>query len=336
MKTKKSTRRSPKRRHFKKQTKKRRYRTRNWKEYNAALVTRGSLTLWIGERVLASWLNQERTGQRGASLTYSEVAIETALSLKVVYHLSLRGAQGFLASVLQLMAMNHLPVPNYSTLSRRQKTLRVALPRSSKGQALHLLVDSTGCKIYGEGEWKVRQHGVSKRRTWRKLHLGVDEATGQIAAAVLTTNDVADSAVLPDLLGQVPEPIAQVSGDGSYDQRTCYDTLAKRQVEQGEPLQVAIPPRRGARIWQHSNSPGPPQVRDENLRRLRQIGRQRWKEESGYHRRSLAETAMFRYKSRFGDKLWARGFDSQATEAFLRCAALNKMTQLGMPDSYAV
>jgi hypothetical protein len=169
--------------------------------------------------------------------------------------------------------------------------LEVALPQRHKGQAIHVVVDSTGCKIYGEGEWKVRQHGISKRRTWCKLHLAIDEASGQILGAVLSTNDVADSAALPALIEQVEDPIEQLSGDGGYDKRVCYDTLRKRQEEQGEALRVTIPPRQGARIWQHGNSKAQLLARDENLRWVRQVGRQKWKEESGYHRRSLAETA---------------------------------------------
>lgn len=336
MKTKKNTGRSPKRRRFKNKPQKRLYRTRNWGEYNAALVQRGSLTLWVEPEVLEAWLNHERSGGRGASCTYTDTAICTGLTLKMVYHLPLRATEGLLTSLLKLMGLEHLAVPDYSTLCRRQKTLQVALPQQHKGQAIHVVVDSTGCKIYGEGEWKVRQHGISKRRTWRKLHLAVDEASGQLVGAVLSTNDVADSAALPALLEQVEEPLAQLSGDGSYDQRVCYDTLRKRQQEQGESLRVTIPPRHGARIWQHGNRRAERLARDENLRRVRQIGRQKWKEESGYHRRSLAETAMFRFKTIFGDKLSARIFESQAAEAFIRCAALNRMTQLGMPQSYAV
>lgn len=287
------------------------------------------------------------------------MAILTALTLKVVYRLPLRATQGLLGSLLGLLGLASLSVPNYmpnySTVSRRQKTLEVALPRqvqTPKGrdclqdqeQNLHLVVDSTGCKVYGEGEWKVRQHGYSKRRTWRKLHLGVDEASGEILAAVLTTNDIADSAVLGDLLEQVIEPLAQVSGDGGYDKRPCYEALRRHEKQQKETeafqetetLRVTIPPRHGARIWQHGNCKAERLARDENLRRIRQIGRAAWKVESGYHRRSLVETTMFRVKSLFGDKLNARCFEAQATEAFVRCAALNKMTGLGMPDSYIV
>jgi hypothetical protein len=249
VKTKKTTRRSPKCRRFKDKQKKRTYRSRHWHEYNAALVQRGSLTLWIEHAVLEAWLNQERSGRRGASCTYTETAISTGLTLKMVYHLPLRATEGLLTSLLKLMGLAQLPVPDHSTLCRRQKTLQVALPQQRKGQAIHLVVDSTGCKIYGEGEWKVRQHGISKRRTWRKLHLAVDEASGQILGAVLSTNDVADSAALPALLEQVEEqveePIKQVSGDGGYDKRPCYDTLRydtlhRRQQEQDEPLRVTI------------------------------------------------------------------------------------------------
>jgi IS5 family transposase len=254
----------------------------------------------------------------------------------VVYHLPLRATQGFLTSALQLMGLGHLPVPDYSTLCRRQKTLAVALTRPTPHEPIHLVVDSTGCKIYGEGEWKVRQHGVSKRRTWRKFHVGVDEATSEIVAAALTTNDVADSAMLPDLLNQVEDVIEQVSGDGGYDKRPCYETLRKRQQAQQEPLRVAIPPRKGARIWQHGNRREERLARDENLRQERRVGRKQWKQGSGYHRRSLAETAMSRYKGIFGDKLRARVFESQAVESLLRCVALNTMTKLGMPLSHVV
>jgi IS5 family transposase len=330
---KSNARRSRKRRHLKK---KRNYRIRNWSEYNASLVKRGSLTLWVDESVEASWVNEELSGRRGASKTYSDTAIEMTLLLKVVYNLPLRATQGMLASILKLMQLEHLPVPDYSTLCRRQQTLEVAVNRRAAGEAIHVVVDSTGCKVFGEGEWKVRQHGYSKRRTWRKLHVAVNEGTSEIVGAVVSTNDVADSAAFSDLLEQVEDPISQISADGTYDKRRCYDTIQQRQKEQEEQITVSIPPQKNARIWQHGNTKQEPLARDQNLRRIRQVGRQQWKEEIGYHRRSLAETAMFRLKTIFGNKLSARTFDSQATEALLRCVALNKMTALGMPESYAV
>lgn len=314
---------------MKNQKTKQAYRLRNWKHYNAALVRRGSLTLWISDEMLTVWLNQHKNGSPGRSQTYTDTAILSMATLKEVYHLPLRATQGLLRSIIQLLGVE-LPVPDFSTLSRRCATLEVTLPRRKRGEALHMVVDSTGVKVFGEGEWKVRQHGYTRRRIWRKLHLGADEATGEIVAAVVTTNNVADSQVLNDLLEQTDEELQQVSGDGSYDKRSCYEAIGKRKAK------AAIPPQRNAKIWQHGNSKEERLIRDENLRRIRQVGRKAWKQEVGYHRRSLAETQMFRMKTIFGDRVSARQFAGQAMQVLVRCAALNTMTHLGMPDSYAV
>ena len=308
---------------------KRTYRLRNWKQYNAALVQRGSLTLWVSDEVVTSWRNTERSGKPGRPRTYSDTSVLCLATLKEVYHLPLRATQGLMRSVVSLLGLD-LPVIAYSQLSRRCGVLEVVLPRRKKNEPLHMVVDSTGVKVFGEGEWKVRQHGYTKRRTWRKLHLGADESTGEIVAAVVTTNNVADSQVLPGLLEQVGGEIAQVSGDGSYDKRNCYEAIRQRQAK------AAIPPRRDAKIWQHGNTKQQRLIRDENLRRIRQVGRKGWKREVGYHRRSLAETQMFRVKAIFGERVSARQFAGQATQVLVRCAALNTMTHLGMPDSYAV
>ena len=234
-------------------------------------------------------------------------------------------------SVVELLRVQ-LPVPDYTTLCRRRKGLdvNIKISRRAKGEPIHIVVDSTGLKVYGEGEWKVRQYGYTKRRTWRKLHLAVDESSGQIEAVVVSTNSVSDGEVLEDLLEQVEEEIKQVTGDGLYDTKECYEVIGKRKAV------AAIPPRRGARIWQHGNSSKERLGRDENLRRIREVGRKKWKEEVGYHRRSLAETAVYRIKTIFGDKLSAREIRAQACEMLIRCGALNRMTQLGMPDSYVV
>ena len=223
-----------------------------------------------------------------------------------------------------------LKVPDHSTLSRRLNKLSVELPVVPKGKAVHMVVDSTGVKVYGEGEWKVRTHGVGKRRTWRKLHLGVDEGTGEILAAVVTSNDMADCEVLPDLLEQVDQEIEQVSGDGGYDTFECYDAIAQRKAK------AVIPPRSNAKVQQHPNSKVLPHPRDETIGRVSEVGSKQWKQESAYHRRSLSETAMFRLKTIFGGKLRRRFFENQAVELFLQCAALNRMIHLGKPDSYKV
>lgn len=250
-------------------------------------------------------------------------------TLEEVYGLPLRATEGLTRSIIKLLGVE-LRVPCYTTLCRRRRSLEVALPRRKKTAPVHLVVDSTGVKIYGEGEWKVRQHGWTRRRTWRKLHVGVDEATGEIRAAMVSTNNYGDGQVLPDLLAQVEGELSQVTGDGGYDDRQCYDAISERGAR------AVIPPQKGARIWQHGNRKAERHARDENVRSIRRHGRAKWKRESQYHRRSLAETTMFRLKMSFGERVAARGFDGQAAQMLVRCVALNRMTHLGMPQSYAV
>jgi hypothetical protein len=302
------------------------YRIRNWSEYNAGLKQRGSLTFWLSEDILDEWMNREATGRRGASLTYSDLAIATFETLKSIYGLAGRQTEGLLHSLFDLMGVD-LPVPEHSTVSRRKGQLSIALPVIPKTGSVHLVVDSTGIKVYGEGEWKTRQHGVSKRRTWRKLHLGVDEATGEILAGVVTSNKVHDSEVLVDLLEATDADLEQVSADGAYDTRPCYEVIQEREAKAG------IPPRKNAKIWQHGNCKALPHPRDENLRAIRQHGRKTWKRQSNYHRRSLAETTMCRLKTIFGGKVRSRSFDNQSTELLLQCAALNRMIQVAKPDT---
>jgi IS5 family transposase len=302
-----------------------RYRVRNWKDYNQALIRRGSLTVWIEETTLQAWCQNMRDGLVGAPTTYSDLAIQALLTLKTVFCLPLRQTQGFAQSVLQLMAAD-LPIPTYSTLSRRAEGLAVVLPRHSKNEPLHVVIDSTGLKIYGEGEWKTRQHGVSKRRTWRKMHLGVDEASGEILAVVTTERDVGDCEVLVQLLAAITDTIEQVSADGAYDTIECHQAIEARQAR------PAIPPRENAVV----TDIGQWDAREQAVRRIEEIGRPAWKQEVNYHRRSLAETMMFRQKTIFGDHLSSRKMVTQTTEVRIRCAALNRMTHLGMPQSACI
>jgi Transposase DDE domain len=302
------------------------YRIRNWSEYNASLKKRGSLKIWISSEAIANWTTDELTREPGASPTYTDLAIETMATVQAIYGLAGRQTQGFLQSVFELMKLD-LTVPDHSTLSRRRRHLTITLPVKDWSKSRHLVIDSTGVKVYGEGEWKVRQHGVGKRR---KLHFCVDEATLEIISVVASTNDVSDAEALPDLLQDVPGEIEQVSADGAYDKRRCYDALNRHGAR------AAIPPRKDAKIWQHANTKGERHVRDENLRRIRKVGRKEWKRESNYHRRSLAETQVFRFKTIFGDRLQTRQIDNQFKELMLKSAILNRMTHLGMPDSVKI
>lgn len=300
------------------------YRIRNWSEYNAGLKRRGSLTVWLNEDAIRHWYAPKQPARRGSNPIYSDLAITTFETLKSVYGLAGRQTEGLLHSLFGLMQVS-LSVPEHSTVSRRKATLCGSLPVRPNSSSLHLVVDSTGVKVYGEGEWKTRQHGTSKRRTWRKLHVAVNESTGEILSAEVTLNNVHDSEVLGDLLDDVDASVEQVSADGAYDTRHCYEVLQQKGAK------AVIPPRKNAKIWKHGNCRGPAHPRDENLRFIRKHGRKAWKRHSRYHRRSIAETTMGRFKSIFGGTVKSRNFDNQVAELRVKCDVLNRMIHLAKP-----
>ncbi len=309
------------------------YHLRNWSEYDHGLKQRGSLTFWLSDEALSNWVITEKSGTRGADNYFSDQAILTFLMVKSLFSLAGRQTEGFLESLFVILGID-LPVPDHSTVSRRAKNLNVVLPVKKSDEPRHVVVDSTGVKVYGEGEWKTRQHGISKGRTWRKLHLAVDEKTGEILVAEVTTNNCHDGDVLESLLEAIEGEIDQVSGDGAYDraapelrsdQRKCYQAIALKEAT------ATIPPQKNAQKWTDIDGD-----RNRNLEIIEEIGRKEWKEESGYHRRSISETTMFRLKTIFGAKLSSRDFDNQAVELFVKCLLLNKMIQVAKPDSYMV
>lgn len=301
------------------------YRIRNWNKYDKALVNRYSLCVWVEDKAIETWLDMSTPTGPGKPRTYSDVAIECMMVLKEVYHLPNRGAEGLTRSIMQLFGVD-LPAADHTTLSRRGRKLKIKFKADEKRKITHLVIDSTGLKVYGEGEWKVRTHGKDKRRSWRKLHLSIDAESGLITAAALTDNDTLDRKVLPQLIDQTVGEIDKVCTDGAYDVEYCYKKIKDRKAT------AVIPPKSNAVIRGRK----PFEQRDENLRQIQAVGRKEWKKQSEYHRRSLAETGMFRYKTIFDDKLKARRMDTQSTQALIRCLALNRMTELGMPDSYPV
>lgn len=302
-----------------------RYRVTNWRDYDRALVARGSITLWIDEEVVAGW---RATGGKGRR--YSDVAILCALSLRAAFRLTLRQTQGLLASLKGLLGLA-IEVPHYSTFCRRAGGLDVPRPtRSCGGGPLHLAIDATGLKVHGEGEWKIRVHGKGKRRVWRKLHLGVDTTTGEILAHALTASETHDGEELPGLLARVEGPIAAVYGDKAYD---AFDVHAAILARGARPV---IPPRKGAAIHPSPKVKDPPPTRGAAVARIVEIGRAAWKQETGYHRRSLAETAMCRYKTLIGPALNSRTFDNQKAEAAIAVRCINRVTALGMPVSVKI
>lgn len=305
------------------------YRVKNWCEYDKALVQRGSITFWLWDGFEKNWLYTGEK-QRGSQFDYSDKALEIMLTVKEVFHLTNRQTEGFMRSLFALLKIG-LAVPDHSTISKRGKNLKVNLPKKTN-QRLNIVMGSTGLKIYGEGEWKVRQHGVSKRRTWRKLHVGVNPEDSEIQAVLLTENSVSDDQAVEALLAQIEPEIAKFAADGAYDKRKVYNSLNAHSPE----VDILIPPRKNARIWKHGNTKTQRLKRDENLRSIRNHGRKEWKKQSGYHVRSLSETVMFRLKTIFGDELSTRLIETQTTQALIRCAALNKMTHLGMPQTYKI
>ncbi len=311
-----------------KKKQKSRYQVKNWREYNASLIERGSLTIWITPEVLEQW-NDSRPAQRGGQYQYSDMAIEALLTLKHLLKLPYRATQGFARSLFGLLEIE-VEVPDYTTLNRRAKTLSVQLHEGQE-PVHHLVLDSSGLKVYGEGEWKVRQHGASKRRTWRKLHLSVDPETHQIVTELLTKNNVDDAEAGVAMLRSIDDPLDSLSADGAYDKRKFYDQCIEQEIGG-----VNVPPRKDAKIWQHGNSNAPPHPRDENLRYIRRHGRKKWKQDARYHQRSLAETAVFRFKSIFGSALNARSDGRQQTETTIKCSILNRFTSLGMPETIVV
>lgn len=237
-------------------------------------MQRGSITFWLSDNFEKNW---RHTGekQRGSQFDYSVKAIEIMLTVKEVYHLTNRQTEGFLRSLFALLKIA-LPVPDHSTLSKRGKSLRVNLPKKTNS-SLNIVMDSTGLKIYGEGEWKVRQHGVSKRRTWRKLHVSANPEDGEIQAVLLTENSVSDDEAVSGLLEQIEQDIVKFAADGAYDKRKVYDRLNAHSPD----VDILIPPRKNARIWKHGNTKAERLKRDENLPSIRKHGRKEWKKQSG-------------------------------------------------------
>ena len=299
------------------------YRITNWRKYNEALVNRGSLTLWLDEESLASWNHSNDEVRRGRPFIYSDTAVECLLTLREVFRLPYRQTEGLARSVIPLMGLE-IEVPDYSSLAKRAGKLSIDLEIVRRGGPIDLVVDSTGLTVCGEGEWKVRKHGVGTHRTWRKLHLAINSKTQEIEATVVSTNGH-DSDHAAPLLKQIERPIRSFRGDAAYDKWKIYGALADRNIRS------FIPPQHNAKIKQHGNSNASPLTRDETIRRIRQVGRAAWKKEVGYHQRSLAETAMFRVKTIFGSELKNRELPNQQTEGRIRCKALNKMTKLGLP-----
>ena len=306
---------------------KRKYSVKNWSEYEQGLRDRGDVTIWFSEDAIADWIPSGRRS-RGAQRRYSDLAIETALTLGILFRLPLRQTEGFVGSLLRLMDLDLRP-PDHSTLSRRAKQLKVQLLSVGRKATIHLVVDSTGLEIVGEGPWSTAKHGGRGKREWRKLHVGVDE-NGVIVAQKLTDRTTDDAGVVPDLLDQVPDnkKIVRFTGDGAYDQNSIYETFAKLGAR------VVVPPHKNA-VPSRARTRAA-MARNRTVNRIKKVGRRQWKKEARYHRQARAENTFFRYKRLLGSRLRSRDPDNQRIEALLACKILNRMLELGAPKSEAI
>ena len=302
---------------------------RSRREYDASLRQRGSLTVWFTDDAIEGWRAQPRTTP-GGQPWYSSLAVLAALTLRAVFHLALRQTEGLIGSVIALLGLD-LAVPDHSTLCRRAETLEVPRPKPRRdGEPLHLLVDSTGLKLCGAGEWLVEKHGTKTRRSWRKLHIGLDADTGQIVAATLTRKEVDDGAEVGPLLDQVAASVSSFTADGAYDQEGVAAAVAERHPDAA----IIVPPRSTA-VPSRTAETAPTQ-RDRHLHSIAEHGRAAWQKASGTTKRSRVEAAMSRFKRVIGDGLRSRMDRRRATEVDVAVHALNRMLALGRPISVRI
>ena len=301
----------------------------NWAAYDAGLRARGSLTVWFSAEAVAAWKAEPRTG-RGGQLSYSDLSIATALTLRAVFRLALRQTEGLIGSIIHLLGLD-LAVPDHSTLSRRAETLEVPRPASGpRGEPVHLLVDSTGLKLCGAGEWLAEKHGASKRRSWRKLHIGMEAGTGRIVAAALTDKYADDGLQVGPLIDQVAAPVVSFTADGAYDQEGVAAAVAARHPEAA----VIVPPRSTA-VPSETAETAPTQ-RDHHLQCIAEHGRAAWQKASGYNIRARVEATIGRFKQVIGDGLRSRTDQRRAAEVEGAVHALNRMLELGRPESVRI
>lgn len=310
------------------------YRVRNWKEYNKGLVNRGSLTFWFSKEVIDSWQNG-RNGESHGNQKYSNMVILCGLTLRQLFRLPLRATEGMLSSLVTLMKLN-VNTPDYSTLSRRGKTLKVNLLIKPSTNGRHVLVDSTGIQVIGEGEWKKLRHGESRHQLWRKLHIAMDADSHEILAATMTESVRLDGNYLPGLIDKIEGPIVQITGDGAYDKKNCYQTAHRRGAK------PVFPPQHDACVQRNKIKKDPALLARDNTILFMHAGedkekqRRLWKKENNYHRRSLVETMMSRMKSIFGDQMRTRSFENQLTDLLIRCQIINQMNTMGLPESIVI
>lgn len=308
------------------------YRVRNWSEYSRSLTNRGNCFLWIEAGVAEKWKAKKDPRFIGAPLQYSDDAILCMMAVKVVLHLPYRQLIGFFLSVILMMGFSVF-VPHFTTVASRARRLGKHFKTLSRKRPKDLVFDASGFKIYGEGEWTVRQHGKQKRRRWKKFHIAMCPKSHEIILAEVTDQNIADCQVMPKLLKRAPRSVKQALGDGAFDTASCYQAAYENNIS------LLTPPRRGA-VW-NSLATAASLARDQAIAEITILGgddvaRGLWKKLRGYHRRSLVETTFSRFKRIFGSKLFSKRPDSQYVELMIKAKVLNRMSAMGMPKGVMV
>jgi hypothetical protein len=308
---------------------KQKYQVRNWKEYNQSLVNRGKITLWFNDEAVKYWI-PEKKKQSGRPFQYSQIAIETALMIRYVFNLPLRATEGFLTSIFSLLNLQ-LPVPDYTLLCKRGK--KAPQPQGSK-DVTDIVVDATGVKVFGEGEWKVKQHGRSKKGKWRKFHIGLDPKTGEVVVHEATKSGAHDSKIGCRLIGRLKK-VEKAYGDGAYDTKAFYQAVTSKGGK------VIVPPRRGGVIDEKCADTSPFVTRNQSILEILGLGgddlaRSVWKKLKGYHVRSLVETWFSRFKRILGGSLRSHHEANQNAELAYKVRIMNRLTTVGMPVSCPV
>jgi hypothetical protein len=308
---------------------KQKFKISNWSDYNKALRQRGDITVWLSDESIADWYETSRVYDgSGTPKLYSDFSIIICHEIRLVYKLPLRQCQGFIDSLFRLMKLP-LSCPDFSVLSKRLGRLNIKVPRYKKTDKpddnIHAIaIDSTGLKRFGRGEWHQEKYKLSNKASWRKLHLAINQ-DHYIEACTLTDRFVHDDQQVKPLLEQIDEEIDHFSADGAFDETPIYNAVTAHSPN----VDIVIPPR-GNAVESKEAAPG----RNRNVIEIKTGGRMQWQKNREYGRRNYAELGMQRYQRTFGDTMHARDFSCQQQEAMLASGALNKMTSLGMPQSY--
>jgi len=299
-----------------------RYQGVNWAEYEKNLRNRGNICLWLSPDAIRNWRSSSKK-KKGGQLKYSDLAIEIMLSIRLLFHLPLRQTEGFVTSIFQLMKLA-LPIPDHTTLSRRTTTLDIRIKnKPPSGKPMHLIVDSTGLSVHGEGPWSEHKHGSKKRRGWRKLHILIDQ-NGFIQANIVTSEKTSDGSQVPNLIEKLDDDFESLTADRGYDQKPVYDVIGNRK-HAIHPIKTAV--LSGEAKWT---------MRDHHVHKIKKDRVFQWRREAGYYQQSKVENTFYRYKTILGRKLRARSEGNRQVETIIGCNILNKFLENGRYQSVLV